>query len=241
MNPNNANLPKRKSKMTYQTLPPKKLLSSPIVTSRIMNLQKPKPQVFVNLVDRFNCLKENVIKSPKDGFKTIKLSDESNMYIKRIENNSPVSTATLQTLAKRGISITPTSSSKNIPNGRIIKFENDTVSPVIIDWFKCTKCPGHFIKKQDLLDHENDHHSTKKRNQNFGIPVVDLTKDECRDKLSELGIKDFLTITNMNETDGSSSFGIPIVSLQGPADGKLFNILGAEGVLALGSFNEIFK
>lgn len=251
------NTPKRKLGMISQTLkksdyysdkhiinitelPPEKLLSSPIVTSRIVNRQ-----VFINLADSCSS-KEN--ECPNNGFKTLKLSDESNMYIQMIEtrrDENPVSSATFQSLARRGITVTPTRSSNKIPKGKFIKFQNEDeiVGPIIIEnWFKCQNCPGYFIKKLDLTNHEIAHHSNQ-RNHNFVIPVVDLSKDESRDKLTSLGINDYLTITNMNESDGRSSLGIPIISLQGSANITLCNILamGAYGILPSGSFNEICK
>lgn len=248
-------LPKRRSlknvkydSINLTKLPPKKLLSSPIENVRIVNLRKPlKPPVFVNLVDRFNLIsnstKENISQSSNNEMKTIPFSDELNLSIKMLETSpgvemKKVTTDTLESLVKRGISVISTNLKSPNENGKFFK-----LGPVATDkWFKCPDCPGYFITKLDLKNHETAHHS-KQKNNDFGLPVVDLSKDESRDKLISLGIQHYVTITNMNEIEGCSSFGIPIVSVQGSAKSKLCNIMamGADGILSLGSLNEIRK
>lgn len=243
--------------LTQSEKPPKKLLKSPIKIPKTVNFRTPKQPtkvnpVHVNLMKRFNdsnnATKENMVQFPNG----INLSDQSNLIIKTDHNgdrdhNSRVTiknqSDTLDALIKRGISVTPSSSTQNGSN--LLKLGSEItikhISPVIEKWFKCSYCPGYFVKKLDLTNHEKQYHQQK--THDFGIPVVDLSKDESRDKLISLGIQHYMTITNMSQTEGCSSYGIPIVSVQGSANSTLCNILamGADGILSVGSFKELHK
>lgn len=232
--------------------------SSPNKIPRIINFRTPKipmdntkSPVHINLMNRFHHLdeisKENV---PQLSNTIINLSDESQFTISIIDDpkmeNNRKTTDTLETLARRGISVKPSKMNTVIvENGNFIKLGNDvTISPVntiIENWFKCSNCSGYFVSSRDLVNHEMEFHQPKAND--YGLPVVDLSKAESRDKLISLGINHYMTITNMNQTEGCSSFGIPIVSVQGSANSTLLNIMamGADGILSLGTFKQIQK
>lgn len=208
---------------------PAKLFSSPVKNPKILTLRTPKQPVLnkspvhVNLMERFNHLsnttKENIVQQTDE--KPIRLSSE--LVIK--SPNTEIKTETtdrLKELARRGITIT-------------------AISPAGAKWLKCPRCSAYFISKNDLINHELEFHQPKAHD--YGLPVVDLSKAETREKLIALGISNYMTITNMNQSDGCASFGIPIVSVQGSANSTLCNILamGADGILSLGSFKEIRK
>lgn len=133
---------------------------------------------------------------------------------------------------------------------------------LILKTFKCTSCTAHFTTQQGLVQHQNTHHKEEiPRNASpqspmlkaslikgnnvpneIGIPLVDLSNELTRRKLTSLGIYNFIPVANRDLAPGGF-FGFPVVSLQGSSNPAICNLgeLGASSILSLGPVRQIPK
>lgn len=203
-------------KMVPPALPSAKLFLSPSKNPKLEHFQTPKQPVLKKSMVHVNLMERFQQLSDISKENVIQQPQISFPSDFVIENQRTEQTDKLKELAERGITITPVASK----------------------WLKCCHCSAYFLSKNDKIEHEFEVHQSKSQ---YGLPVVDLNKDETREKLMTLGINNFMKIPNMDQLKNGSSFGIPILPIQESDKSNSLLAMGAEGILSLGSLKEFHK
>ncbi|XP_013149318.1 PREDICTED: uncharacterized protein LOC106111721 [Papilio polytes] len=100
--------------------------------------------------------------------------------------------------------------------------------------FKCDECPASYPKSLQLQHHKRVFHNVTGPGREMGLPVVDLSQEENLQRLSDLGIYNFIPLANREQ--GNGCFGIPVISVHNVQNGLTSGLqaLGADGLLSLG-------
>uniref|UniRef100_A0A1B6D9T5 C2H2-type domain-containing protein n=1 Tax=Clastoptera arizonana TaxID=38151 RepID=A0A1B6D9T5_9HEMI len=103
--------------------------------------------------------------------------------------------------------------------------------------FKCSLCTAQYPTHQALQNHNNHFH---KEGSEMALPVVDLKQQGVVQKLSSLGIRHAIPLSQLtNQSDGT--FGIPIIAIDNARNPAVANLgrLGASNVLSIGPLQPI--
>lgn len=117
--------------------------------------------------------------------------------------------------------------------------------------FKCKECFSKFSTQGGLTFHLKRMHSTHTPPVassitdsmiNMGIPVVNLADESTRKKLEELGIVNYIPMTNFNQSHGGL-MALPILSIHDVVkkNGKIVQTFGTEKLLTVGRLKTIAR
>lgn len=105
--------------------------------------------------------------------------------------------------------------------------------------FKCDLCPAQYPTMGGLSKHRQTYHKTGSPCE-IGIPLIDLKQPGVLQKLSALGITNFIPMPSSNP-DGH--FALPVVTLNAARNSSICNLnaLGASSILSLGPVRSLPK
>ncbi|XP_046679525.1 formin-like protein 7 isoform X3 [Homalodisca vitripennis] len=100
--------------------------------------------------------------------------------------------------------------------------------------YKCNLCNAQYPTQQGMLQHKQTYHKEAQGSE-MALPVVDIKHPGTIQKLSSLGIRHCLVLSQLGNSSGGV-FGLPIVAIDNARNPAVCNLgaLGASNVLSLG-------
>ncbi|XP_054277009.1 nascent polypeptide-associated complex subunit alpha, muscle-specific form-like isoform X2 [Macrosteles quadrilineatus] len=100
--------------------------------------------------------------------------------------------------------------------------------------YKCNLCNAQYPTQQAMLQHKQNYHKEAQGSE-MALPVVDMKNPASINKLTSLGIRHCLVLSQLTNSSGGV-FGLPIVAIDNAKNPAVCNLgaLGASNVLSLG-------
>ncbi|XP_073986463.1 uncharacterized protein isoform X3 [Rhodnius prolixus] len=107
--------------------------------------------------------------------------------------------------------------------------------------FECKECTAQYPTAQGLAVHKQKYHKTSSTVLDMAIPVVDLKQNGVLHKLTSLGVRNFIPLSQLHNQQNTGQFGLPIVSVELANNPAFCNIsgIGASNLLPLGPLRNI--
>ncbi|XP_072387679.1 uncharacterized protein [Diabrotica undecimpunctata] len=102
--------------------------------------------------------------------------------------------------------------------------------------FRCDLCPAQYPNSVGLNKHRQTYHKTTSGMAELGIPVINLKTPGVMQKLSNLGICNYIPLPSQNTADGT--FAVPIINSRNPAN---LSSIGSTTMISLGPIRSIPK
>lgn len=111
---------------------------------------------------------------------------------------------------------------------------------------RCNLCSAQYPTAQALTTHKRTYHkempeqNVNNSSSELAIPVVDLKSQQVLNRLTSLGIQNYIPLSHLNSQTGGY-FGLPIITVDGTRNPIACNIgaLGASSILSLGPLKHL--